>query len=81
MSIRNSKVVYVTVEDAPFVRITALADFMASFPQTVEDEGFEARIMMPKYGIINDRKFRLHDVLRLSDIEVRLKDNVDMLDV
>nr|Q3APL6.1 RecName: Full=Glycogen synthase; AltName: Full=Starch [bacterial glycogen] synthase [Chlorobium chlorochromatii CaD3] len=81
MSRRNSKVLYVSGEVAPFVRITALADFMASFPQTVEDEGFEARIMMPKYGIINDRKFRLHDVLRLSDIEVHLKDKVDMLDV
>jgi len=73
MSRRNFKVLYISGEVSPFVRTSALADFMASFPQALEEEGFEARIMMPKYGVINDRKFRLHDVLRLSDIEVPLK--------
>ncbi|TLU88207.1 MAG: starch synthase [Chlorobium sp.] len=81
MSIRNFKVLYVSGEVSPFVRVSALADFMASFPQALEEEGFEARIMMPKYGTINDRKFRLHDVLRLSDIEVPLKDKTDLLNV
>ncbi|MEI6847685.1 MAG: starch synthase [Chlorobiaceae bacterium] len=81
MSKRNFKVLYVSGEVSPFVRISALADFMASFPQALEEEGFEARIMMPKYGTINDRKFRLHDVLRLSDIEVHLKEKTDLLNV
>jgi len=81
MARRNFKVLYVSGEVSPFVRISALADFMASFPQALEEEGFEARIMMPKYGTINDRKFRLHDVLRLSDIEVHLKDKTDLLHV
>ena len=81
MSRRNFKVLYVSGEVSPFVRISPLADFMASFPQAIEEEGFEARIMMPKYGTINDRKFRLHDVLRLSDIEVDLKEKVDLLHV
>ncbi|HHE32425.1 MAG TPA: starch synthase [Chlorobaculum parvum] len=78
---RNYKVLYVSGEVSPFVRVSSLADFMASFPQALEEEGFEARIMMPKYGIINDRKFRLHDVLRLSDIEVALKEKTEMLHV
>ncbi|NTW63045.1 MAG: starch synthase [Chlorobiaceae bacterium] len=81
MARRNFKVLYVSGEVSPFVRFSALADFMASFPQAVEEEGFEARIMMPKYGTINDRKFRLHDVLRLSDIEVHLKEKTDLLHV
>ncbi|KUL33088.1 starch synthase [Chlorobium limicola] len=81
MARRNFKVLYVSGEVSPFVRISALADFMASFPQALEEEGFEARIMMPKYGTINDRKFRLHDVLRLSDIEVNLRDKTELLHV
>ncbi len=81
MARRNIKVLYVSGEVSPFIRISALADFMASFPQAIEEEGFEARIMMPKYGTINDRKFRLHDVLRLSDIEVHLKEKIDLLNV
>jgi starch synthase len=81
MARRNFKVLYVSGEVSPFVRVSSLADYMASFPQALEEEGFEARIMMPKYGIINDRKFRLHDVLRLSDIEVRLKEKTDMLHI
>ena len=78
---QNYKVLYVSGEVSPFVRISQIADFMASFPQAIEEEGFEARIMMPKYGTINDRKFRLHDVLRLSDIEVQLKEKIDLLNV
>jgi starch synthase len=81
MARRNFRVLYVSGEVSPFVRVSSLADYMASFPQALEEEGFEARIMMPKYGIINDRKFRLHDVLRLSDIEVRLKEKTDLLHV
>ncbi len=81
MARRNFKVLYVSGEVSPFIRVSSLADYMASFPQALEEEGFEARIMMPKYGVINDRKFRLHDVLRLSDIEIRLKDRSDMLHV
>ncbi|NTV02918.1 MAG: starch synthase [Chlorobiaceae bacterium] len=81
MARRNFKVLYVSGEVSPFIRVSSLADYMASFPQALEEEGFEARIMMPKYGIINDRKFRLHDVLRLSDIEVPLKEKSDMLHV
>jgi starch synthase len=81
MTRRNFKVLYVSGEVSPFIRVSSLADYMASFPQALEEEGFEARIMMPKYGTINDRKFRLHDVLRLSDIEVRLREKSDMLHV
>jgi len=81
MARRNFRVLYVSGEVSPFVRVSSLADYMASFPQALEEEGFEARIMMPKYGIINDRKFRLHDVLRLSDIEIRLKDKTDLLHI
>ncbi len=81
MSRSTCKVLYVSGEISPFVRVSSLADFMASFPQAMEDEGCEARIMMPKYGVINDRKFRLHDVLRLSDIKVPLKDKTDLLHV
>lgn len=81
MSRSTCKVLYVSGEISPFVRLSALADFMASFPQAMEETGCEARIMMPKYGVINDRKFRLHDVLRLSDIEVSSKEKTDMLHV
>ena len=81
MTRSTCKVLYVSGEISPFVRVSSLADFMASFPQAMEDEGCEARIMMPKYGVINDRKFRLHDVLRLSDIKVPLKDKTDLLHV
>ncbi len=81
MSRSTCKVLYVSGEISPFIRVSALADFMASFPQAMEEEGCEARIMMPKYGVINDRKFRLHDVLRLSDIEVRSKEKTDLLHV
>ena len=44
MSRSTCKVLYVSGEISPFVRVSSLADFMASFPQAMEDEGCEARI-------------------------------------
>lgn len=75
------KILFVSGEVVPFAKTGGLADVMGSLPQAVEDQGNEARIMMPKYGIINDRKFRLHDVLRLKDIKVPIGDREELLSV
>jgi starch synthase len=40
------------------------------------DNGFEVRCIMPRFGIINERRHRLHEVVRLSGINVSI-DNED----
>jgi starch synthase len=78
---KKLKILFVSGEVVPFAKTGGLADVMGSLPQAVEDCGNESRIMMPKYGVINDRKFRLHDVLRLKDIPVQVGNRIELLNV
>ncbi|ACF14130.1 glycogen/starch synthase, ADP-glucose type [Chloroherpeton thalassium ATCC 35110] len=78
---KKLKVLFVSGEVVPFAKTGGLADVLGSLPQAVEDRSNEARIMMPKYGVINDRKFRLHDVLRLKEIPVQVDKQTEILSV
>lgn len=66
------KILYAAAEIAPFARISHTADLLRFLPASLQDKGFEIRILLPKYGTINDRRNRLHEVIRLSGIEVEV---------
>ncbi|MEX0994574.1 MAG: glycogen/starch synthase [Balneolaceae bacterium] len=71
------KILYAAAEIAPFARMTHTADLLRFLPASLQDKGFEIRILLPKYGTINDRRNRLHEVIRLSGIEVKVGENVE----
>jgi starch synthase len=71
------KILYAAAEIAPFARMTHTADLLRFLPASLQDKGFEIRILLPKYGTINDRRNRLHEVIRLSGIEVEVGENVE----
>lgn len=48
-------------------------------PASLQDKGFEIRILLPKYGSIHDRRNRLHEVIRLAGIEVKVGDNTESM--
>jgi starch synthase len=60
------------MEIEPFLRVTDAADFIRRLPQGLQDKGHEIRILMPKFGVINERRNRLHEVVRLSGINIRV---------
>jgi len=66
------KILYAAAEISPFARMTHTADLLRFLPASLQDKGFEIRILLPKYGTINDRRNRLHEVIRLSGIEVEV---------
>ena len=66
------KVLYAAAEISPFARMTNTADLLRFLPASLQDKGFEIRILLPKYGSINDRRNRLHEVIRLSGIKVEV---------
>lgn len=70
------KVLYAAAEISPFARMTNTADLLRFLPASLQDKGYEIRILLPKYGTINDRRNRLHEVIRLSGIEVEVGDEV-----
>jgi starch synthase len=63
-------ILFVTSEAEPFAKTGGLADVSGALPQTIKELGHEIRIMMPRYGAISERKFKLHDVIRLREITV-----------
>jgi starch synthase len=73
------KILYAAAEISPFARLTGNADMLRFLPASLQDKGFEIRILLPKYGSIHDRRNRLHEVIRLSGIEVEVGDNVESM--
>jgi len=66
------KILIVTNEIDPFLKITSAADVIAMLPQGLQKKGHEIRIFMPKFGVINERKNRLHEVIKLSGINIKV---------
>ncbi len=73
------KILYAATEISPFARITHTADLLRFLPASLQDKGFEIRVLLPKFGTINDRRNRLHEVIRLSGVEVEVGDNVESM--
>lgn len=66
------RVLFATMEIDPFLKISNAADFIRKLPLGLQEKGYEIRILMPKFGVISDRKNRLHEVVRLSGINIRV---------
>jgi len=68
------RVLYVASEINPFLQTSEVADFVRKLPQAMQERGMEIRILVPRFGIINERKNRLHEVVRLSGINISVGD-------
>lgn len=66
------RILYVTSEIDPFLKLSSAADLIRLLPQKLQEKGHEIRIFMPKFGVINERRNRLHEVVRLSGINIRV---------
>ena len=64
------RILYVASEINPFLETSAVADFVRKLPQAMQEKGMEIRILVPRFGLINERKNRLHEVVRLSGINI-----------
>ena len=70
----KSKILFVTQEIAPFLSETALAETVRSISQGVHEIDKEIRIFMPRFGVINERRHQLHEVIRLSGMNIIVDD-------
>ncbi len=76
------KVLFVAGEVAPFSKTTAAAQLARDLPEQLQELGdFEARIIMPRYGTVSERRNRLHEVIRLSGSDIAVGDTVETLKV
>ncbi len=76
------KVLFVAGEVAPFSKTTPAARLIREVPERLQEFGdFETRIMMPRYGVVSERRNRLHEVIRLSGSEIAVGDRTETLKV
>lgn len=68
------RVLYVSSEIFPFLPETTVSRTGRYLPQGVQERGYEIRSFMPKYGLINERRNQLHEVIRLSGMNIVIND-------
>ncbi|MGB2957333.1 MAG: glycogen synthase GlgA [Bacteroidota bacterium] len=66
---KSLNVLFLSSEVDPFAKTGGLADVSGALPQVLKGLGQEVRVMMPRYGAIDKRKDRLHEMIRLKDID------------
>jgi len=68
------RILYVSSEVDPFLNTSQIANFVRNLPAAMQERGMEIRILVPRFGSINERKNRLHEVVRLSGITIPMGD-------
>jgi len=71
----KKKVLIVTQEMQPYTALTEIAEIARKLPQHIQENGMEIRVLMPRYGTINERRHRLHEVVRLSGMNIIVDDD------
>lgn len=71
---KKTRVLYVSQEITPFLPKNELSEVARNLPQGIHEKGKEIRVFMPKYGSINERRHQLHEVIRLSGMNLVVND-------
>ena len=73
--VEKKKLLFVTQELDPYTAITEVSEIVKKLPEYAQSHGMEIRVLMPRYGIINERRHRLHEVVRLSGMNIIVDDD------
>lgn len=71
----KTRILYIAQELEPYTDISKLGTFLRNFILSAKGKSFEMRILMPKFGTINERRHRLHEVVRLSGMNIIIDDD------
>jgi starch synthase len=68
------KILFITQEMIPYLPETNVARLCRNLPQGIQEKGKEIRTFLPRYGHINERRNQLHEVIRLSGMNLIIND-------
>jgi starch synthase len=71
----TKRVLFVSQEITPYLPETEMSVIARNLPQGIQERGKEIRTFMPKFGCINERRNQLHEVIRLSGMNLIIDDN------
>lgn len=72
---KKAKVLFVSQEITPYLEPTPMGTISRNLPQGIQERGREIRTFMPRYGNINERRNQLHEVIRLSGMNLIIDNN------
>ena len=70
----KKRVLFISQEIVPYLPDSEMANIGRYLPQGIQDKGKEIRTFMPRYGCINERRNQLHEVIRLSGMNLIIND-------
>lgn len=70
----KGKILYISQEITPYLPANVISSLGQKLPQSLQERGYEVRTFMPKYGCINERRNQLHEVIRLSGMNLIIDD-------
>lgn len=73
--VKKLKVLYISQEITPFLPENEVSFIGRHLPQGVYDKGKEIRVFMPRFGKVNERRHQLHEVIRLSGMNMIINDS------
>lgn len=68
----KKRILFIANEMSPYLEMTEFAEIVNRLAVKSNETGMEVRCIMPRFGIINERRHRLHEVVRLSGINVSI---------
>jgi starch synthase len=71
----KKRILYISQEITPYLPESEIANVGRNLPQNIQEKGKEIRTFMPKFGCINERRNQLHEVIRLSGMNLIIDDN------
>ncbi len=70
----KKKILYISQEITPYLPETEMSEISRYLPQGIQERGREIRTFMPRYGSVNERRNQLHEVIRLSGMNLVIND-------
>ncbi len=71
---RKKRVLYVFQEIMPYLPESHMSKIGRYLPQKIQESGKEIRVFMPRFGLVNERRNQLHEVIRLSGMNLIIED-------
>lgn len=71
----KKRLLLITQELAPYTEGNDISELVGKLPKFFSENGYELRILMPRFGVVNERRHRLHEVVRLSGMNIIVDDD------
>ncbi|MCH5231769.1 MAG: glycogen/starch synthase [Muribaculaceae bacterium] len=71
----KERILFINQEITPYLSTSPVSSLGKFLPVSMQENGFEVRTFMPKFGNVNERRNQLHEVIRLSGININIDDN------